>query len=91
MRGRHKLSNEASVKIVQGVNLLAKLNHIGEDIIGHIDNLVIDTNGTLHIYNYKLTSTPISEWDAVKKEKYRFQMALLKQILAHNGFNVTGT
>lgn len=91
MRGRHKLSNEASVKIIQGVNLLAKLNHIGEDIIGHIDNLVVDTNGTLHIYNYKLTSTPISEWDAVKKEKYRFQMALLKQILAHNGFNVTGT
>lgn len=91
MRGRHKLSNEASVKIVQGVNLLAKLNHIGEDIIGHIDNLVIDTNGKLHIYNYKLTSTPISEWDAVKKEKYRFQMALLKQILAYNGFNVTGT
>lgn len=91
MRGRHKLSNDASVKVIQGVNLLAKLNHIGDDIIGHIDNLVIDTNGTLHIYNYKLTSTPISEWDAVKKEKYRFQMALLKQILAHNGFNVTGT
>ena len=91
MRGRHKLSNGASVKVVQGVNLLAKLNHVGEDIIGHIDNLVIDTNGTLHIYNYKLTSTPISEWDAVKKEKYRFQMAMLKQILAHNGFNVTGT
>ena len=91
VRGRHNLSNDASVKVVQGVNLLAKLNHIGEDIIGHIDNLVIDTNGTLHIYNYKLTSTPISEWDAVKKEKYRFQMALLKQILAHNGFNVTGT
>lgn len=91
MRGRHKLSNDKSTKIVQGVNLLAKLNHIGEDIIGHIDNLVIDTNGVLHIYNYKLTSTPISEWNAVKKEKYRFQMALLKQILAYNKFNVTGT
>lgn len=91
MRGRHKLSNEAQVKVVQGVNLLAKLNHVGEDIVGHIDNLVIDTNGTLHIYNYKLTSTPISEWNAVKKEKYMYQMAMLKQILAYNGFNVTGT
>ncbi len=91
MRSNHKLSNDKTVKIVQGVNLLAKLNHIGDDIIGHIDNLVIDTDGVLHIYNYKLTSTPISEWNAVKKEKYKYQMALLKQILAYNGFNISGT
>lgn len=85
MYGRHKLNGKA--KIIQSVNLLAKLN-FGEDIVGHIDNLVIDPQGTLHIYNYKLTTTPTSEWNAVKIEKYRYQLALLKRILAYNGFNV---
>lgn len=91
MRDSNKMTNEATVKIVQNINLLAQIRTLGKDIIGHIDNLVIDTNGTLHIYNYKLTSTPISEWDAAKKRKYYFQMALLKQILAYNGFNIKGT
>lgn len=89
MRGRHKLSNDAKTKIVQAVNLVAKLTHYGEDIIGHIDNLVIGTDGSLHIYNYKLTSTPVSEWKAVKEEKYRYQMALLKRILQYNGFDTS--
>jgi len=51
---------------------LGKLNTTGDDILGHIDNLVIDTDGVLHIYNYKVTSTPISEWNAVKIEKYKY-------------------
>lgn len=89
MRGRHKLSNDAKTKIVQAVNLVAKLTHYGEDIIGHIDNLVIGTDGSLHIYNYKLTSTPVSEWKAVKEEKYKYQMALLKRILQYNGFDTS--
>ena len=89
MRGRHKLSNDAKTRIVQAVNLVAKLTHYGEDIIGHIDNLVIGTDGSLHIYNYKLTSTPVSEWKAVKEEKYRYQMALLKRILQYNGFDTS--
>lgn len=89
MRSRHKLSNDAKTKIVQAVNLVAKLTHYGEDIIGHIDNLVIGTDGSIHIYNYKLTSTPVSEWKAVKEEKYRYQMALLKRILEYNGFDTS--
>lgn len=89
MRGRHKLSNDATTKIIQSVNLTAKLTHYGEDIIGHIDNLVIGTDGTIHIYNYKLTSTPVSEWKAIKQEKYKYQMALLKRILQYNGFDTS--
>lgn len=89
MRSRHKLSNDAKTKIVQAVNLVAKLTHYGEDIIGHIDNLVIGTDGSIHIYNYKLTSTPVSEWKAVKEEKYRYQMALLKRILEYNKFDTS--
>ena len=89
MRGRHKLSNDSKTKIIQAVNLVAKLTHYGEDIIGHIDNLVVGTDGTIHIYNYKLTSTPVSEWKFVKQEKYRYQMALLKRILEYNGFDTS--
>ena len=89
MRRKHKLSNDAKTKIVQAVNLVAKLTHYGEDIIGHIDNLVIGTDGSIHIYNYKLTSTPVSEWKAVKEEKYRYQMALLKRILEYNEFDTS--
>lgn len=91
LRSTNKLSNDTTVKILQNINLLARLNTTGDDIIGHIDNLVIDTDGVLHIYNYKVTSTPISEWNAVKIEKYKYQMALLKQLLAYHGFNVSGT
>lgn len=91
LRSTNKLSNDTTVKILQNINLLGKLNTTGDDIIGHIDNLVIDTDGVLHIYNYKVTSTPISEWNAVKIEKYKYQMALLKQLLAYHGFNVSGT
>ena len=89
IRGKHKLYSEEHAKVIQAVNLMAKLNS-GEDIVGHIDNLVIDPDGTIHIYNYKLTSTPVSEWNAIKNEKYKYQMALLKRILAYNGFNVKG-
>ena len=91
LRSTNKLSNDTTVKILQNINLLSKLNTTGDDILGHIDNLVIDTDGVLHIYNYKVTSTPISEWNAVKIEKYKYQMALLKQLLAYHGFNVSGT
>ena len=87
MYARHKLNN-SSAKILTGLNLRAQLKNLSEEIFGHYDNIVIDANGNLHLYNYKVTSTPISEWQAVKLEKYKYQMALLKQILAHYGYNV---
>ena len=91
LRSTNKLSNDTTVRILQNINLLGKLNTTGDSIFGHIDNLVIDTDGVLHLYNYKVTSTPISEWNAVKIEKYKYQMALLKQLLAYHGFNVSRT
>lgn len=90
IRSNHKFS-KVSESVIQSVNLLAKLNHIGKDIVGHIDNLVIDEDGTLHIYNYKYTTTSSKNWDPEKKKKYKYQMALLKQILAYHGFNVKKT
>lgn len=89
--GRHKFTQDSKAKIIQNVNLTAKITGSDEDIIGHIDNLVIDTDGNLHIYNYKYTQESPSNWSKVKKEKYRYQLALLKQMLAYNGFDVSKT
>lgn len=93
MRGAHKY--DTSAKIIQGINLEGKLNEIAKSIIGHYDNLVIDSHGTIHIYNYVVT-TSSPKWlqkqsKNAKKEGYYYKMALLKQILANNGYNVTGS
>lgn len=77
----HGLDN----KLVQNLNLKCKLLGLDEDIIGHIDNLIIDNIGDLHIVNYKISTSGISD---VKREKYKYQLALLKQMLANEGFNV---
>jgi len=62
-----------------------KLLGLDEDIIGHIDNIIIDKAGDLHLVNYKISTSGISD---VKREKYKYQLALLKQMLAAEGFNV---
>jgi len=46
-----------------------KLLGIDQDIIGHIDNLIIDDSGDLHIVNYKISTTSITD---VKEEKYKY-------------------
>jgi len=48
-----------------------------KDIFGHIDMCIVDADGDLHIYNYKVTTSGIN-MGSVKMEKYRYQMALLK-------------
>ncbi len=73
---------------MSGVNLKAKLKN-GQEIIGHIDQLFIGKDGTLHIYLYKTTSTHPKEWKGVKEEKYKYQLAFLKQMLAQNGIDVS--
>ena len=74
-----------TTKIISDLNLKCKLLGIDQEIIGHIDNLIIDDSGDLHIINYKVSTSAI---DDVKKEKYMYQLALLKQMLANEGFNV---
>ena len=71
-------------KLVTNLNLRCKLAGSDEEIIGHIDNLIIDNLGGLHIVNYKITTTTI---DPDKENKYKYQLALLKQMLANAGFN----
>jgi hypothetical protein len=49
--------------------------------------VVIDASGDLHLFNYKIATSPIME-GSVKLEKYKYQMALLKQLLAAHGIKV---
>lgn len=76
---------KGTTNIVSNLNLKCKLLGIDEEIVGHIDNLIIDDSGDLHIVNYKISTSAI---DDVKEEKYKYQLALLKQMLANEGFNV---
>lgn len=90
MRMNHKFT-DIKTSLLQSKNLTAKLNHIEKEIVGHFDNIIIDEDGTLHVYNFKYTTTSSKKWDGEKLRQYNFQLALLKQILAHNGFNITRT
>ena len=73
-----------TTRLVQNLNMKCQLLGLDQSIIGHIDNLIIDDSGELHIVNYKISTTTIND---VKEEKYKYQLALLKQMLANAGFN----
>lgn len=80
-------SRGAASQIVYNLNLKTELEGLDKTLFGHIDMVVIDGDGDLHLFNYKVTTTSIQP-KSVKLEKYKYQMALLKQILASHGFKV---
>ena len=75
-------------KAIQGLNVKAKLSGLDKEIFGHIDWLFVGEDGTLHMYILKTTTQSPREWTGVKADKYRYQLAFLKQMLAYNGVNV---
>lgn len=70
------------------INLLSKVKNTSREIFGHIDYLFIGEDGTLHLYLFKTTSESPSNWANVKQEKYKYQLAFLKHMLADNGIDV---
>ena len=74
--------------VVRGINLTAKLNFSDTTLFGHIDYAFIDDDGTLHIYNFKASSQFYKNWSAQKMEKYRYELAFIKQMLAYNGLSI---
>ena len=74
--------------VVRGINLTAKLNFSDTTLFGHIDYAFIDDNGTLHIYNFKASSQFYKNWSTQKMEKYRYELAFIKQMLAYNGLSI---
>ena len=76
-------------KTITNVNLVSKLLNQDNEIFGHIDYLFVGEDGTLHLYLFKTTSEHPSHWVNVKQEKYKYQLAFLKQMLANNGVDVS--
>lgn len=85
--GAGKLANSKGGKVIKGVNLEAELKDIIEPIMGHIDYVVVKANGEIELYNIKTSIEPYYLWPKAKKEKYRYQMALLKQMFAQKGID----
>ena len=74
--------------VVRGVNLTSKLNFSNTTLFGHIDYAFVDDKGTLHIYNFKASSQFYTDWSKEKMEKYRYELAFIKQMLAYNGISI---
>lgn len=85
--GKDLRGNTNAGKVIKGLNFSADLKDITEKIFGHIDYLVVKDNGDIEIFNVKTSTEPYSQWAAAKKEKYKYQLALLKRMLAFNGID----
>ena len=70
------------------INLTSTIKDSSQEIFGHIDYLFVGEDGTLHLYLFKTTSEHPNNWANVKEEKYKYQLAFLKHMLANNGVNV---
>lgn len=79
----------ADSETIRSLNLSSKLKGIDQELVGHIDYLFVGSDGTLHLYLFKTTSESPNKWKGVKEEKYKYQLAFLKQMLKDNGADVT--
>lgn len=84
------LKGKTTYKLVHNFNIAGKATGIEKTIIGHIDYMLIDDSGVLHLYNIKSSTEDSSDWPKQKKENYKYQLALLKAMLASKGINVKG-
>lgn len=71
----------------KNVYLNAKLKGLGTKIFGHIDWLFIGEDGTLHLYIAKASTQNSKDWISVKRNKYKYQLAFLEQLLRYNGIS----
>lgn len=75
-------------KTLTNINLRTAIKDFDKELVGHIDYMFIDKRGTLHLYNFKTSHTHYSKWAGIKQEKYKLQLAFLKQMLANKGIQV---
>lgn len=85
--GQDHLGGGMKGQLIKNINLSATLRGMDQEILGHIDYLIVRDNGDVEIFNIKSSTETFSNWDPVKKEKYRYQMAFLKRILEFNGIS----
>lgn len=75
-------------KIINNIALRSKLKGFSEELIAHIDFIVIDRDAKLHIYLLKAST--LEDIKGEKLNKYRMQLAFIKQMFRNNKYNVKG-
>ena len=60
-----------------------------DPLIGRIDLLTIDDFGHVDIYDFKVSTKPISEWSSAKKINVDYQLAAYRALLANKGIPVS--
>ena len=76
--------------VINNINLLGQLQGLDKELFGHIDKIIIDGAGDLHIVLYKFSADGFNLYSA-KMDRYKYQMALLQQLLAANGVDTKNT
>lgn len=85
--GRDHRVNGGTGKLIKNLNLETKIRNMAETLLGHIDYVVVRDNGDIELFNVKTSIEPHSQWASAKVEKYKYQLALLKQMLAYHGID----
>lgn len=60
----------------------------GTKLVGSIDLIVVDSDGQPHIYLFKSSTKISDDWDKSKADKYDYQLAFYRQMLASKGIPV---
>ena len=81
------MGSNPNQKYFKGLNIKAKLKGFEKDLFGHIDWLFVGEDGTLHLYVLKTSTQNSKDWISVKRNKYKYELAFLEQILKNNGIS----
>ena len=50
----------------KNIGLKNEIESLGLSLLGHIDFVIIDAEGNLSLYNYKMTSESLDSWKQAK-------------------------
>lgn len=77
--------NRGDRKLLKNINVIAKVDRIAKEVLGHIDYLTIEDDGSIKIYCYKTSYQKFAQWTKEKKQHYKLSMAFLQRMLWANG------
>lgn len=60
-------------------------------LLGIIDLLVIDNNGKVHLFDYKVSNKDYSDWTSSKRIGFKYQLAAYKLALEAYGLDTSGS
>lgn len=87
---KHGLNNFYKKHIGEGVavrnlNLVTNINGTDQPLLGHIDYLFVNPDGSAHIYKFVMSSQKRKDWARVKEEKFKYNLVFLRQMLKAQG------